>query len=107
MKWCAGGRVTPVTSPHRRPSTPTQSTPTGIDQAVVDIPLQYFREDFFLDWDLLGPIDTPEQQQVVVDELSSQLVCIYTFCFVPFFTRQRSHTYTHTFLSTRIELKRI
>ena len=41
---------------------------------MVEVPLQYFREDFSPDWDLLGPIDSAEKQQIVVEELSSQLV---------------------------------
>lgn len=57
-------------------ATPRDKAPTGLAQALVEVPLQYFREDFTLDWDLLGAIDSPEKQQVVVEELSSQLVSI-------------------------------
>jgi hypothetical protein len=56
-------------------STPTKARPPdGLAQAMTEVPLQYFRQDFSLDWDLLGPIDTPEEQQAVVEELSAQLV---------------------------------
>ena len=48
--------------------------------------MQYFREDFTLDWELLGAIDNPDNQQAVEEELSSQLVSNYFYgiCRWPF-----------------------
>jgi vacuolar protein sorting-associated protein 54 len=64
----------------RASSTGTTSAapPCGLAQALVEVPLEYFQEDFSLDWGLIGPLDTLEKQQAVVDELSSQLDRIET-----------------------------
>ena len=47
---------------------------SGLAQAMAEVPSHYFQEGFRLDLDSLGPIESPEMQQSVVEELSLQLV---------------------------------
>ena len=66
--------------------SPKNAPQSGLAQAMVEVPMQYFREDFTLDWELLGAIDNPDNQQAVEEELSSQLVSNYFYgiCRWPF-----------------------
>ncbi|KAH7622162.1 putative Vacuolar protein sorting-associated protein 54, chloroplastic [Nannochloris sp. 'desiccata'] len=59
-------------------ATLTAISPSGLAQALVEVPLEYFQEDFTLNWGLIGPLDSIEKQQAVVDELSLQLDRIET-----------------------------
>jgi hypothetical protein len=54
------------------------ATPSGLAQALLEVPLEYFQEDFTLDWGLIGPLDSLEKQQAVLNELSFQLDRIET-----------------------------
>jgi DNA-binding ferritin-like protein len=73
-----GGNLTRRASFGGATSAGMTTSPSGLAQALVEVPLEYFQENFTLDWGLIGSLDSLEQQQAAVDELSLQLDRIET-----------------------------
>lgn len=74
----SGGNLTRRTSSGGASSAAVTASPSGLAQALAEVPLEYFQEDFALDWGLIGSLDSLEEQQAAVDELSLQLDRIET-----------------------------